>query len=381
MDPICELQERAWAARERRENAAAERHLRRALDVLERRGEGSHPDAANLASELADLLVALRRDAEAESLARRALRLIEAALAESARGADLEPEGVEALERIRLGALGGLATALRGQGRYAEAEPFARQALRRCARLFGARSFETAARLNDLGVLYKYWGKYERAARAYARARTILESGLESGFESGAPDDATLGTLLYNLAGLAHARGEHAAAEPLVRSALERLERALGTEHPDVGAGHATLGAILQGEGRLDEAQRAYGEALRIVEQAYGGEHPDVALVLSNLAEGERARGRLERAEELAREALRLRRVALGDEHPHVATSLNNLAIVLAERGRLAAARRLVRQALSVCAARRGERHPTARILAQNLAALEARTDAAGEPR
>src|SRR5262245_20450468 len=167
MDPICELQEWATSAREQRRFGAAERHLRRALHVLAERGEAEHPDAANLACELADLLTALRRDGEAEVLAREALAIVEAALV--ATGTNFDPEVILALERIRIAACSALATALRGQGRYDEAQPFARSAAAQSARLFGARSAETGRKLNDLGVLYKYAGAYDDAARAYSR--------------------------------------------------------------------------------------------------------------------------------------------------------------------------------------------------------------------
>ena len=362
MDPICDLQERAWAARAARRFVAAEALLREALRVLEERGEGEHPDAANFARELADLFVALRRDGEAEELARRALRVVEATLAQ-AHEAGADAEVVAPLEEIRIESWKVLATALRGQGRYAEAEPVARRAAAASARLFGRRSIATASKLNDLGVVYKYAGRYESAARVYGRARRILEASADS-------DEELSGTVLYNLGGLAHAERDHARGEPLVREALGRLERGLGAEHPDVGAGYATLGALLQGMERLDEAEVAYARALAIVRAAYGERHPDVALVQANRAEIARARGDLARAEELGRAALALRQELFDDGHPSVATSLNNLALVLAAQGRRTEAHALVARAHAACVARCGSEHPTARLFARNLADL-----------
>lgn len=367
-DPLCALQERARAERDAGRFGAAEATLRRALELLEARGEGRHPDAANLRCELAALLAGRRRDDEAERLAREALALLDELLAEAA-PEDLTPDVLEPLERIRIEALAQLATSLRGQGRYDAAQAPCREALRRTLRLLGPRSLETAARLNDLGVLWKYAGRLERAARAYGRARAVLARHPRA-------DPALLATLTYNLGGLAHARGDFAGAEPLAREALRRLARALGDRHPDVGAAWATLGAILQGAGKLDEASAAYERARAVVEAAYGAEHPDVALVLANASELERARGRLARAEELGRRALELRRAALGPQHPQVATSLNNLALLVEARGRLAEAATLLREARQACAARAGADHPSTRILAANLAALERRLSA-----
>ena len=283
-DPICALQERAWAERDAGRFGGAEGHLRRALELLDERGEGGHPDAANLRCELAGLLAGRRCDAEAERLAREALAILDS-LVEGCSPDDLEPDVLEPLERIRMEALAQLATALRGQGRYGEAEAPCREALRRAVRLCGPRSLEAAGKLNDLGVLSKYAGRLGRAARAYGRAKAVLERSPHA-------DPALLATLTYNLSGLAHARGDFEAAEPLAREALELLARSLGSAHPDVGAAWATLGAILQGAGKLAEAREAYERALEVVEAAFGGEHPDVALVLANLSELERARGR-----------------------------------------------------------------------------------------
>lgn len=363
-DPVCTLQERAWTERDELRFASAERLLRRALTLLERRGEGSHPDHANLACELADLLLALRRDAEAEALARRALAVVEDALATCHTGPDPGTEVRGPLERIRIEALARLGGALRGQGRFAEAEVPLRRALACSGRIHGRRSREAAMRLNDLGVLFKYGGELRRAAHVYGRAHALLRAAPGGGGE-------LLGTVLYNLSGLAHSRGEHARAEPLAREALACLEPALGVDHPDVGAGWATLGAILLGLRRLDEAEDAGARALEIFTRAYGNAHPDVALCLANLSEIERLRGNLARAEKLVRRSLRLRRAALGPEHPQVASSLNNLAILFAERGRRRRAVLMVRRAHALSLERCGERHPTTRLLAANLATLE----------
>ena len=361
MNAICDLQDRALGERQAGRFEDAERSLRAALSLLEEAGEGRHPDAANIACELSDLLGLLRRDGEAEALAQSAVEVIEDACA---RADGLDPTDRLALERVHLEALARLASALRAQGHYERARPFALRAVRRAARCFGARSPEVAARLNDLGVLYKYWGQLSKAARAYGRARAILAVAPQA-------DPAGLGTVLYNLGGLAHARGEHARAEPLMRAALERLAPALGAGHPDVGAGHSSLAAILLGLCRWDEAERAYRDALAIFEAAYGELHPDVALALAGLAQVERGRGAPERAEVLAGRALELRRRLLGPGHPQVVHSVTALASLCAERGRRDEALSLVRRELAASRERNGARHPSTRLLSQTLSALE----------
>jgi len=366
MSAICDLQDRALAEREAGHFDAAERTLRAALRLLEADGESRHPDVANIARELSSLLCSLRRDSEAEAFARDAVEISEDACA---RADGLDPADRIALERIRLESLACLVSALRTQGRYAQARPFALRAVRHAARCFGPRSPEAAARRNDLGVLYKYQGELTKAARAYGRARAILDAAPEV-------DPAALGTVLYNLGGLAHARGEYAGAEALLHAALERLVPALGEEHPDVGAGHSTHAAILLGLGRWDDAERAYRTALAIFESAYGAEHPDVALVLAGLAQVERGRGAAGRGEALARRALAMRRRLLGPGHPQVVHSVHALATLQAELGRPAAGRALVRRELAASRARNGPDHPSTILLSRTLSAFAGAAEA-----
>jgi tetratricopeptide (TPR) repeat protein len=369
MNAICDFQDRALAERRAGRLDDAERSLRAALRLLEEAGEGRHPDAANLACELSDLLCALRRDGEAEALARSAVEIVEDALDAFARVDGLDPADGIVLERIRLESLARLVCALRGQGRYPQARPFALRAVQHAARSFGARSPEAAARWNDLGVLYKYQGALSKAARAYARARAIFETEPEV-------DPGSLGTVLYNLGGLAHARGDYADAETMILAALQRLVPAFGHEHPDVGAGHSTHAAILVGLRRWDDAERAYRGALAIFEAAYGEDHPDVALVFAGLAQVERGRGAADRAEALARRALGLRRRLLGSGHPQVVHSVEALATLCAELGRRAEGRSLARAELAASRERNGAEHPSTVQLYRTLAALEGAADA-----
>ena len=66
-------------------------------------------------------------------------------------------------------------------GRYKEAEPLLREALALAEESFGPDSFETAAVLNQLGMLGKYDGHFDEAEAAYRRALRITEqtAGLE----------------------------------------------------------------------------------------------------------------------------------------------------------------------------------------------------------
>ena len=113
-------------------------------------------------------------------------------------------------------------TVLEEQGRFAEAEPFAREALRLGEKQFG-------------------------------------------------PDDPTTAALLNNLARLHQAQGRYAEAEPLHKRALAIYEKAVGPEHTSVAAGLSFLAELYQAQGR-------YAVSLAILEKALGPEHPATIL-------------------------------------------------------------------------------------------------------
>jgi tetratricopeptide (TPR) repeat protein len=77
---------------------------------------------------------------------------------------------------------------------------------------------------------------------------------------------------------------------------------------------------------------------LTIREKALGSEHPDVGTTLNNLADLYRRQGRFADAEPLYKRSLAIAENALGSEHFHVGQSLTNLAAFYHAQGRLAEA-------------------------------------------
>ncbi len=93
-----------------------------------------------------------------------------------------------------------------------------------------AQSAALTEAFNQFKALYEQ-GRYGDAERFARTAR-------ELGQREFAPDHPTTGTLLNNLALPYQAQGRHAEAEPLFERSLAIREQALGPEHPDVAQGH-----------------------------------------------------------------------------------------------------------------------------------------------
>jgi tetratricopeptide (TPR) repeat protein len=160
-----------------------------------------------------------------------------------------------------------------------------------------------------LGVLAKERGELDRAQAWYARVRAVHDA-------AGATD-VDEAALRHNLAGLAHARGDHDTAERLARQAVGL--RRQGTANPvAVAVDLAVLGSALAGQGRLDAARQVFAEALDAYRAARPPRRLEIACVQHCLADVEHTAGRFTQAQRHYRAALAGKRALLGDDHPDV---------------------------------------------------------------
>ncbi|NET82123.1 MAG: tetratricopeptide repeat protein [Moorea sp. SIO1F2] len=249
------------------------------------------------------------------------------------------------------------------QGKYSEAIPLAREALKIRQQVLGEEHLDVATSLNNLGLLYYSMGRYQQAEPLYTEALEMRRRLLGDQH----PD---VTTSLNNLAGLYYFMGRYQQAEPLYTEALEMRRRLLGNQHPSVALILNNLGGLYKSMGRYQQAEPLYTEALDMRRRLLGNEHPDVALSLNNLAVLYSSMGRYQQAEPLYTQALDMRRRLLGNEHPDVASSLNNLALLYESMGRYQQAEPLYTEALDMRRRLLGNEHPDVATSLNNLAAL-----------
>jgi tetratricopeptide (TPR) repeat protein len=199
------------------------------------------------------------------------------------------------------------AVGLRSRGLYEPARRLHLRALRLAERWLPPA--ERAAVLNNLGVLDKFAGRFAEAEELYGRALALA-----------ACDEPSLAAILHNQAGLEHARGDHAAGEPLARRGLEIRERLLGREHPDVASDLAQLAAIVHGLGRHGEAREMLERALPVL-----CDPAEIAAALNNLGALLLAVGDRAGAGDALTRALAIKRRVLGSGHPDTAITVANL--------------------------------------------------------
>ena len=233
-----------------------------------------------------------------------------------------------------------LAVALRRRGHYTRAVRLHRAATASARR--GVTAHQMVALLNEHGVACKHAGYFDEAEAAYQRALALAETAEQRA------------VLEHNLGGLAHARGDMAAAEPHARRALDLRRSALGPDHPDVAVELAALAPILHGLGRLDEAEAMLRRVLVIL----GHDHPESGFALGNLGALLQETGRLGEAATRYEEALAIKRRLLGARHPDVAITLNNLGLLRLRQGRAEEAEALLDCALEIMRRHLAPDHP-----------------------
>jgi tetratricopeptide (TPR) repeat protein len=120
----------------------------------------------------------------------------------------------------------GLGRFYKGQGAYAQAQPWFEQCLAVCRERLGEEHPYVAASLNNLAGLYKSQGKYEKAEPLYVKSLELYKRLLGE-------EHPHVAESLNNLALLYHSQGECEKAEPLYVKAVTILVHALGPEHPN----------------------------------------------------------------------------------------------------------------------------------------------------
>jgi len=151
--------------------------------------------------------------------------------------------------------------ALRVQGQWDNAVSTLREALD-LARGEPAPSRLRATTSNNLATTLIYAG---RAGEAMPFLREALDNWRGLGLENG----SSALTVMANLAGLLHQRGELAEAEPLYREAIRRRLEKFG-ESGALAAAHLNLGSLLATRHRLEQARDHVRRGVAMIERFEG---------------------------------------------------------------------------------------------------------------
>jgi tetratricopeptide (TPR) repeat protein len=175
-------------------------------------------------------------------------------------------------------ALNNLAVLLKATNRLAEAEPMYRRALAIDEASYGLDHPRVATRLNNLAQLLKATSRLAEAEPMYRRALGIAEASLGR-------DHPYVASCLNNLAQLLQTTNRLAEAEPLMRRALQIDKASYGQDHPAVARDLNNLARLLQNSNRLVEAELLMRRAFGILLSSLSLEHPNSQTILENYIE------------------------------------------------------------------------------------------------
>jgi tetratricopeptide (TPR) repeat protein len=251
----------------------------------------------------------------------------------------------------RLIAAGNLASSLRAQGKYAEAEAIDREVLGVRQRVLGPEHPDTLLTAGNLASTLDAQGKYAEAETMHREVLLIKRRVL------GPEHPHTLRTA-GNLANTLNNQGKHTEAEAIQREVLTVQRRVLGPEHPHTLGTAGNLAATLDVQGKHAETKTLYREVLEVQRRVLGPEHPDTLETAGNLAISLDEQGKDTEAETMHREVLVVQRRVLGPEHPDTLTTAGNLANALRNQSKHTEAEKMFHDVLVVQRRVLGPEHP-----------------------
>jgi tetratricopeptide (TPR) repeat protein len=264
-----------------------------------------HPDALEVAAQLAAAYLAAGNAAEAVQWYQRVL---------ADRSRELAP-GHPAIVAARAS----LAGALIAAGEPADAVTVMLRAVGEYEQSRGAGHPETLRARDELATAYQAAGDYAAAGRLLARSLADRER-LQG------PRDALTIAARERLAAACLADGKIKDAISLYKRVLSDREKVLGRAHPDTIATAASLSAAYQAAGRMPAAMQFAERCCADSERVLGPDHADTLARLASLAHLYYAVGRMGDAAAVLREtSVRCERT-LPPEHPLAAVVRESLA-------------------------------------------------------
>jgi serine/threonine-protein kinase len=246
------------------------------------------------------------------------------------------------------------------QGRVAEAEDMAWQALATARSARSATPQDVADALLALGTILEVRGKYPQAQGSLEEALRLAGTG----------DASKRAHILVELANVQFYQGHYDVSRSLNEQALALNRRLYGEEHPAVADGLNNLGAIAMNRGDYPAAEGYYREAVAISEKWYGADHPETAANLTALAQVMTSEKRFDEATAMLQRALAIQQHQPGPVRATVGTTLNQLGVVAFQQDRYDEAKHYFLLAMDTWRKLYGDQHPFIANAVSNLGSI-----------
>jgi len=325
----------------------AERHLRRAVELRERKLGPDDPATLNSRNSLGVLLSQAGRYAEAIALLEETLKKRQAKL-----GLD-HPDTFHSMNN--------LAMAYAGAGQIDRALPLQEATLKTQQVKLGPDHPDTLQSMNNLAKAFLDSGKLDQAL-------PLLKQTLEKRKAKFGPDHPDTLESVNNLAVLYRAAGKSDQALPLLEETLEKAKAKLDPDHSNTLTSMNNLARAYQAAGKFDQALKLFELTLEKRKAKLGPDNPDTLRNMNNLAIAYKEAGKLDQALPLREQTFQKRKAKLGPDHPDTLESMNNLAMAFLDSGKPDIALPLLEELLEKANANLAPHDPHTLICMDNLA-------------
>jgi serine/threonine protein kinase len=326
---------------------AAERHLRRAIELANELCGPISLESLKSRNSLGVLLNSMGREEEAIQELEEVLRLRTDLF-----GSD-DPQ--------TLATMGNLAMAHRYAGHLLEAEQLCEKVVKAYTKTQGVHAPHTLAAMQSLGAVYHEQGRVNESMQ-------LLEETMRLANEKLGTDHRTSLATRIVLAKIYQTAGRHADSVALLENTVELLKQKDGPDHLSTAEASGLLSFAYRGCNRMDEAAELLTETLRIQRIKLGPTHDSTLVSLRELARLHRDAGRPDEALPMIEEVLAILRERKGDDHPETLQTMNALAATYWSTGQLDRSIPLFEEVLSVHETQFERDHPNTLTIMLNLA-------------
>jgi tetratricopeptide (TPR) repeat protein len=305
---------------------SSEESFRRAVERYEQAGLNSDPGFADALNGLGAAVYYRGRNQEAEALYRRALAIFQRRNQPTVSWA-ATMKNLCTLDRERMN--------------LGEAEELCRKAAAMIQSAGGSTNFTLASAYAELAVIAKARGDL-------AAAQQFINQAEELEKKSSQPERLPLWTLWTIRGEILSAQGAVGEAEVQFQRGFDGCSRALGLNNVRCASALNGVGLSMASRGATADAERTLERALHIFESNYGLSHPRVVAVLTNLGSLAISTRDFGKAQKLLEQAAAICEKVLGPDHPDTAATFINLAGVYVQRHKLGQAESLYNRALEI---------------------------------
>ncbi len=233
--------------------AESESLQREALEIRRKIFGNQHEEVASSLNYLAAVLDRQGRHEEAETYFRQALDMRQRLLADHEQDDDARKEMREMVAR----SMNNLATCLRNEERYREAEQLHRESVIIVQELHGPDHIDVARGLSNIARCLV-------ARNRLHEAEPLLRQSLDIKLKKLLPDDASVALSNYYLADLLHRLGRDEEAEPFAREALQVTRKRFTPPHFRIIECTALQAEILSAMGDESAAEQAWRDLVEL---------------------------------------------------------------------------------------------------------------------